>query len=390
MTFPLENLPSDLSLLLVAGEASGDTHGAALVSELGRLIKGKLQVVGIGGDGLLEEGQEQLYHISQMQVTGIAEVAGRYRFFRNVLGHIVQEVKSRKPDLILLVDYPGFNLRLARELSPLGIPICHYSAPQAWAWREGRVRFLRRYVDKLIVLFPFETEFFARHGVSTEYYGHPLLSHIKGERALLQQRGVALSGEDSRRIIAYFPGSRANEVGRHMPAMAEVARQLGESYRHIIPLARSLSTPEQESFRREYGAFEITDDAEALLQAAEVGLIKTGTSTLQAALIGTPFIALYKAAPLSYVLGRLLAKVEYLSIVNILSGKSVVPEFIQDNLTPKQLLRALRDLLEHPERREEMKAEFANVAETLHGEAPYRDAAASIASMVPQSRKRKR
>ena len=380
----MKRVTAQQSVLVVAGEASGDTHAAALTAELRRFLP-DAHFFGIGGDRLAEEGQEQLYHISEMQVTGFVEVAGRYRFLRKALNRIVAETRKRRPVLILLVDYPGFNLRLGRALSELRIPICHYIAPQVLAWREGRTRYLQRYVDKLIVLFPFEQEFFGQRGIAAEYYGHPLVTRMFLEKARREEKAAGLIGDDPRPVIAYMPGSRQNEIVRHMPVLEGVADRFGDRYRHIIPLADSLSPGQRKDFLKRYSSFEICDDAESLLQASRVGIVKSGTSTLQAATIGTPFVVIYRASRISYLLARLLARVRFLSIVNILAGKQVVEEFLQDELTVEGLYDAVSTLLADDERREHVKREFHSITHALEGDAPYRKAAGSIAQMVLNS-----
>lgn len=378
---PVEHSSSSRSILVVAGEASGDAHAAAIVRELRTLLPGT-KFFGIGGDRLAEEGQEQLYHISEMQVTGFVEVARHYKFFRKALQRIVREVVHRRPALILLVDYPGFNLRLGRALSNLSIPICHYVAPQVWAWREGRVRFLRDYVDKLIVLFPFEIKFFAERGVKAAYFGHPHVTRIEEERESRRVEAEKLIGNDPRPIVAYLPGSRQNEIERHMEVLSGVAQRLGSAYRHVIPLADSLSVEQQRDFVSRYSSFDIHNNAETVLEAATVGIVKSGTSTLQAAAIGIPFVAVYRASRLSYLLARSLAKVRFLSIVNILADRLVVQEFIQDDMTEENLFTAIQSLLNQSDLREEMRGEYRSIIDPLRGTEPYRKSAAAIAAMI--------
>jgi len=368
---------SSRSFLVVAGESSGDAHAAELI----RHLRGSLSdysLFGLGGDKLIAQGLQPLFHVSDMQVTGFVEVAKRYSFFRNVLRRTVAEVRTQNPAFAILVDYPGFNLRLARFLHEVDIPVYYYIAPQMWAWREGRVRFLRRFVKKLIVLFPFEQIFFSKRGVSTEYYGHPLGNRLEAGREKRLEAAKKIIGNDRRRIIAYLPGSRQNEVKPHLEELKGLARQLGDGYRHIIARAGSPSLEFIERGFSDEGLFEVVDSSEGLLEAADVGIIKSGTSTLQTAMIGTPFVVIYKASPITYLLGRSLAKVKHISIVNILADKLVVPELIQGDLTAENLWMSINDILFNEDRKEEMIGHFREIMESLRGDDPYRDAANSI------------
>ena len=198
------------SLLFVAGEASGDSHGAALLRSL-RSSLPEYSIFGIGGDQLIDEELEPLFHISETQVTGFVEVAKRYSFFRAALRKVLEEARKRRPEFAILVDYPGFNLRLAQGLHELGIPVYYYIAPQLWAWKEGRIRYLQKFVKKLIVLFPFELRYFSERGVPTEYFGHPLINRLEKEQDERSLAAQSIIGDDPRKIIAYMPGSRQNE-----------------------------------------------------------------------------------------------------------------------------------------------------------------------------------
>jgi lipid-A-disaccharide synthase len=324
------------TLLVVAGEASGDMHAAELVGEI-RRRRADLDVVGIGGEHLQREGLDALYTAAQMSVSGFLEVVRRYRFLRRAYRDTVALARRRRPALAILVDYPGFNLRLARELHSLGIPVVYYIAPQVWAWKEGRVEALRRFVDALIVAFPFEVEYFASKGITAHFFGHPLVD--------VDALAAAPEIEPKGRLttITYLPGSRQHEIARHMPLLTAVMRELGASYHHIVPLAPTLERRELEHYFAS-ASFEISTDARAALARADAALVKAGTSTVDAALAGVPFAAYYRTSRISYEIARRAIKVKWIAMVNILAGREIVREFVQERAEPGAMAEELRRL----------------------------------------------
>ena len=364
----------DVSVLIVAGEASGDLHGAAMLGEL-KTLRPDISTFGIGGNALAECGTELLFHASQTNVTGFAEVVRNYPFFRKVFRTIVSEVRRRRPAFAVLVDYPGFNLRLAKVLHQEGIPVFYYIAPQLWAWKEGRVKTLQSTVRALTVLFPFEVEYFARHGVPARFFGHPLVNRLQSEREDRMDRAVRLRGNDPRKIIAWLPGSRPNEIRRHLPIIVKAIDALGSDYRHVIARAMTVDPEYLSTFLQSIAGsltgVEIHDDSSVVLQAADVAVVKSGTSTLQAGLIGTPFCLMYKTSTLSYVIAKRLARISSLGMVNILAKKEIVREFIQSACTPETLTAEVHDLLHNTERTATMTKEFSDIQTQLFEEDSY-------------------
>lgn len=332
--------PRSNQVLIIAGEASGDAHAASLIREL-RLLAPQLRYWGIGGERLRAEGVELRYNAAEMSVVGFLEVARRYRFFRGVLESIADEAKRTRPRFAILVDYPGFNLRLARELRAAGIPVVYYIAPQVWAWKEGRVATLRANVDDLIVVFPFEIEYFLRHGITAHFFGHPLVDHL----ASLPPAVKGKPGE--RKTIAYLPGSRPEEIRRHMPTIVQVIRLLGRGYRHVIPLATTLPKEVLEAYGGE-AQFEIVGSVREALGGADAALVKSGTSTVETALYGVPFAVIYRTSPISYQIAKRAIKVPSIAMVNLLLGRPVVREFIQNDLQPVPVAEELRRLVDDP------------------------------------------
>lgn len=341
------------SILIIAGEASGDRHAAALVGEM-LALRDDLAFWGIGGDRLRARGVETLYDAAQMNVIGFVEVLKRYRFFRSVLDTIIRTAAERRPAFAILVDYPGFNLRLARELHALGIPVIYYIAPQVWAWKERRVEDIRKYVRDLIVVFPFEVDFFAKHSITAHFFGHPLIvEDVDGD-----------TDARSANIIAYLPGSRREEIERHMPVLTDVMVALGPSFRHIIPLASTVSRDVLEPYRGRAN-FEIVDSAREALSIAGAALVKSGTSTLDALLLDVPCAVFYKTSTSSYHIVKWLINVRFIAMINVLAGRMIVREFIQKEMTASALLAELRALLENREYRGRVLEGMREVREGL-------------------------
>jgi lipid-A-disaccharide synthase len=346
------------TVLVVAGEASGDMHAAELIRALRERWNGELDVIGIGGDECRKAGLDPLVDASHMSVSGFLEVVRRYRFLRGVFSRTVDLARARRPDLAILVDYPGFNLRLARELHSLGIPIAYYIAPQVWAWKEGRVEQLRRYVDELIVAFPFEVEYFARHGITAGFFGHPLVDILA--------RAMPPTGAGSGRLktVTYLPGSRSHEVARHMPLLTAVMRELGASYHHIVARAPTVGREELEAHRAG-ASFEIVDDAREALARSDVALVKAGTSTVEAAFAGVPFATYYRTSRISYEIARRAIRVDFIAMVNILAGRAIVREFIQRGAEAGAMAEELRRLIDDAGYRRGVLEDLRAVRESL-------------------------
>lgn len=371
-------MSSDNSILVVAGEASGDAHAASLFRAL-QSFRPELKAFGIGGDAMLRAGAELLAHASETNVTGFAEVARRYRFLKGVFNRVADEARRRKPALAVLVDYPGFNLRLAPLLRREGIPVFYYIAPQVWAWKEGRVRILRESADELAVLFPFEVDYFARHGITARFFGHPLVNRLEEEQEERNGKAVLLKGEDPRPIIACLPGSRPNEIRRHLPVLSGMAGLVGDRYRYVVARAETIRPEDLRALLPEGSPIELHDDASAVLQAADAGIVKSGTSTLEAALIGVPYGVIYKTSYVSYRIARALAGVDSIAMVNILEGRRVVREYLQDRCTPEALAGEVCRLLEDRAAGREMRETFRRIRAALYVPDTYHRTAAFVA-----------
>ncbi|MBC8145963.1 MAG: lipid-A-disaccharide synthase [bacterium] len=352
------SIASAPTVMIVAGEASGDMHGAALVKAMKQRVEG-LQVIGIGGKHLAAQGLRSIVDASRMNVSGFAEVVRHYHFLRRALVRTIALAHEVRPSIAILVDYPGFNLQLARELHAMGIPVVYYIAPQVWAWKEKRVEVIRRYVDTLIVAFPFEVDYFAQHAITAYFLGHPLVDVVTPI-----EHESARTHDANRPTIAYLPGSRLHEIRMHMPLMIAVMQAMGERFHHVVPLAATVDRTEVERYQVDV-AFDIIDDARIALAQADAALVKAGTSTIEAALAGVPFAAYYRTSILTYHIARRAIKVPWIAMVNILAGKQIVHEFIQSEADPLAMTRELRRLCDDAAYRRTVLSELAKVRVAL-------------------------
>jgi lipid-A-disaccharide synthase len=395
-------MPSDspsrpLRVLLSAGEASGEMYGAELIAALREMIAsptsancGQMwattEFFGLGGERMREAGCELVVEAREVAVVGLFEVLSHlpriYRHFHRLLA----EVDRRRPDVAVLIDFPDWNLRLAKQLHRRGIPVVYYVSPQLWAWRRWRVKLVQRYVSQMLVIFPFEQDFYSRHGVQVEFVGHPLgeleppgADEVKsGREGFAQRWGL----DPSRQWIALLPGSRRKELRMNLPAMLGAARRLGADFQYLMPVASTLDRDWVQtviSFCEDFWddnhprsgfspqPIHLTDDARASLLHARVGVVASGTATVEAALIGTPFVMVYRLGRLTWNLGRRLVKLPYYGMVNLIAGREVVPELIQERFTPEAVEYHVRAMLEDGPARQRMLDALAEVRERLRG-----------------------
>jgi lipid-A-disaccharide synthase len=352
-----------LTVIISAGEASGEMYGAQLVTALQELCPNTVTAFGMGGERMKEAGCELVVDARDVAVVGLFEVLSHlpriYREFHKLLA----EVDRRRPNVAVLIDFPDWNLRLAKQLHRRGIPVVYYVSPQLWAWRKSRLKLVQRYVREMLVIIPFEREFYAQHGVDVEFVGHPLseleMSHVTRVEFSLQW------GVDARRTwIALLPGSRRKELRLNLPAMLGAAARLGSAFQYVMPVA---STLDKEWVREQIAScgyrveVMLTDDARASLLHARAAVVASGTATVEAALIGTPFVMVYRVARLTWALGRHLVNLPHYGMVNLVAGREVVPELIQDRFTPANVEREVRRLLDDGEARRRMIAALAEV-----------------------------
>jgi len=309
--------------------------------------------VGMGGPLMAGEGVELLAELDDLAVMGFAEVLGRLPFFLRLERRVTALLDSGRVDLVLPIDYPGFNLRMTRAAHRRGIPVLYYITPQVWAWKPRRAARLAREAAALAVIFPFEVEFLARYGARATFVGHPLLEEDEAPTPAGPGAFAAREGLDPERpILALLPGSRRQELDRHLALFAEVARRVVAARPGVQPvLAQAPSLP---GAALEGVGLPVVSDFRGLLHAARAGIVKSGTSTLEAALAEIPFVMVYRTSPFTYSLARRLVKVEHVALANLVAGRRVVPEFLQDQATPERLCAALLPLLDDTPEREAM------------------------------------
>lgn len=361
------------SILIVAGEESGERLAAELVASMASMRPG-LTFWGVGGDMMRVNGVDLVATTELTAVSGFLEIARHYRALRRLMREIKTRAARERPSLALLVDYPGFNLRLARLLCRTGIPVVYYVAPQTWAWKEGRMKELRRHVSTLIVVFPFEETYFRRHGVAVRYFGNPHANRIRHSNA---QSLIGPSEVDTRPVIAYLPGSRRHEVERHLPLVIDVANRLGPSFRHVVARARNIDVSLL-SECLQASDVTIADGSDEALRIAHVAVVKAGTSTLDATMYGVPFVTIYRTSWPSYLVSRMLIRIPWVAMPNILMHRRIVPELIQNDCTAERVASVVRDIADEGSTRSTMIEDLRDLRTQLSGHDPVGDAARFI------------
>lgn len=336
------------NVMIVAGEASGDLHAANLVRELLAKAPGT-RLCGMGGAKLREVGVELLVDSSNLAVIGFIEVLAHYREIKAALRKLQAAVVERRPDLLILVDYVGFNLRLAETAKHAGIKVLFYVSPQVWAWRPHRVKQIGACVDMMAVLFPFEAEFYERHGIPVRYVGHPLLEHAKPQ--LTREQALEAFGLESERpIVGLLPGSRRGEIKRLLPVLLATADELRRRIppvQFVLPLASSLTEADVARYAPEsHGVHVVQGQSYDVMNVADALISASGTATLEAALIGTPMVIVYKISLLSYWILKRLILIEHVGLANIVAGERVVQELLQHAARPELIADEVQRMLE--------------------------------------------
>ncbi len=373
-------------VLIVAGEASADLHGSHLVTALKRLKPG-LTFWGIGGQRLQEAGVRILFNSSDMAVVGLTEVVSRLATVTRAYLTLKTILRKERPLLLILMDFPDFNLRLARAAKRLQIPVLYYISPQVWAWRKGRVNTIRRWVDRMAVILPFEKDFYREKGLYVEDVGHPLLEEIPmdldGEKVRLEF-GLL---HDASPVLALLPGSRKEEVTNLLPVMVKAAERIRSEHARLKCLLPRASTVPAELIagllrKSSLDVQVIEGDVYRVLKACDLAMVASGTATLEAAILETPMVIVYRVSFFSYWIGRMVISVPFIGLVNLVAGEEVVPELIQGDVTPDRLAREAMDILDHDERRRDMVKKLHALRETLgQGSASERTARIALEMM---------
>jgi lipid-A-disaccharide synthase len=353
---------------MIAGEASGDLHGSAVVRAL-KVLSPSVDVAGVGGDRMRREGMELVRDIADLGFMGFVEVLRNLGTIRDLKRMLIGELERRRPDVVVLIDYPGFNLRFAREAKSRGIPVLYYISPQVWAWHRGRVKKMRSLVDRMKVVFPFEVEIYRKEGIDVEFVGHPLAEHIGTSctRAEFFRRNGL---DPSKKLLGLFPGSRRQEIERILPVISRAADLLctGRELQVAIGVAPNLG---KEFVGRFTGAGSravmVEDGTYDLMAYADAAIVTSGTATLEAGWFGTPMAVVYRTSPLTYCIGRLLVDIRSIGLVNIVAGKSIVPEFIQGAMTAGKLSEAVGRFLDDESLAASVRRELSVIREKLGG-----------------------
>lgn len=361
-----------MNFLLSVGEASGDTYGAQLIDALRQLAPNST-FFGMGGEKMRTAGCELLVHANEVAVVGLVEVLTHLPGIRRRFKHLVAEAARRKPDAAILIDFPDFNLRLARELHRLGIPVFYFVSPQIWAWRTGRVKQIKKYVRKMIVIFPFEQEFYRRHGVEVSYVGHPL-AYVPPPQISREEFAAQHGLDPKKQWIALLPGSRRKEVLLNLPSMVAAAYLLeqrllrqGSGVEFVLPVASTLNEGwVREQLPKNIVSIKLVGNARATLMHSRAAVVASGTATVEAALSGTPFVVVYRLAPLTWLLGRRLVKLDTFAMPNLIAGEQIIPELIQKDFTAQNVVRELSAIIADGPARRQMQDALKMVQHRLH------------------------
>jgi lipid-A-disaccharide synthase len=369
-----------LRILLVTGEASGDLHGANLAREL-RNLESDVELVGVGGDKMLEAGVRMLPGIGRLDVMGVPGLGQLLTAMRNYLA-ITRFLRETSCDAAVFIDHPGLNLRLARVAKKIGHRVVYYIAPQVWAWRPGRLHLIARIVDRMIVILPFEEPLFRQAGVRCDFVGHPLLDAMAPsyDRIELRKRyGL----DDAGVVLGLLPGSREREVRSLLPAMLHTAARLTRLYPALQPVVAQAASIRDEMLEEVAAESRvkprvIKDQPNEVMAASDLLLVASGTATLQGAVIGTPMVIVYRASWLTYWLARWLITIKHIGLVNIVAGRSIVPEVIQQDVTPERLTEEAAHLLRDRVAARQMREAFRAVRQSLGSPGASKRAAALV------------
>ena len=372
------------TIFISAGEASGEHYGALLVEALKRQLAQRGETAtffGMGGPRMESAGLERVVYAEDMAVMGLTEVVRHLPRIYGEFRKLKRTIRSRRADVAVLIDFPEIHLRLAREFHRLGVPVIYFVSPQLWAWKKHRIRLVRKFVRRMLVIFPFEEPFYRERGVEAEFVGHPLAE--LPAPAISREQFAADHGLDPGKTwIGLLPGSRAKEIGDILPEMLHAARTLSQNsvggqaesdgMEFVIPLASTLNAVQRAEVQRlveRHGAgltVRLVNDARATLFHARASVVASGTATVEAALIGNPFVVVYRVSPLTYAMAKRMVKVPHVAMANLIAGKRVVPELIQNDFTAANIVQQLGSLLPDGLVRESMMKELALVRPALH------------------------
>lgn len=372
------------SVLIIAGENSGDKYGAELVREFKKKYS-QIEFFGIGGSQMEQEGVQLLYSVQDLALVGIVEVLSHIPRIKKILNSITFEGKKRKPVAAVLIDSPDFNLRLAKKLKSLSVPVLYYISPTVWVWRKWRLKTIKKFVQKMMLIFPFEEEIYKKHNIPAVFVGHPLVN--KMDVSLSREDFFRKHGINSMKpILCVLPGSRSSEIRYHMPVLIDALKKINQKYdvQFILNLANNLN----KDLVLKYIPSSLDNikilsvDAYAAMAYSDMALSSCGTVNLELALLETPFLAFYRLSSLTYNLGIHLIKIKNYSIVNIMAGVEVVPELIQKNFTSDNIFKETQDILESQHKQDKMILEFKRIKGLLGDKRASHNVATELSKLV--------
>ncbi|MDR9435292.1 MAG: lipid-A-disaccharide synthase [Thiohalophilus sp.] len=371
--------------MIIAGEASGDLHAAKLVEGV-KQQRPDTRFFGIGGSAMRKAGVEILVESSELAVVGLIEVFAHRKVIFGALNQMREILRSDPPDLLILTDYPEFNLRLAQTAKECGVKVLYYISPQIWAWRQGRVKKIQRLVDKMAVVFPFEVDFYARHGVPVTYVGHPLAHEVKASAdrdTLLHEFGM----DPERPVVGLFPGSRRSEIKRLLPIIIDTARLLQQQrpqLQFVLPIASTLNPDliRKNMPEHELDIHYIEQRPYDAMLASDAIITVSGTVTLEIALTGIPMVVINRVAWLTYHIVKRMLKIDHLALCNIVAQRRIVPELIQNDATPRAIAAELERILDDDDYRKEIKQGLEEVRQKLEDDSHITDIATVTVEMI--------
>jgi lipid-A-disaccharide synthase len=372
-------------VMIFAGETSGDMYGGRLAEALRKSGK-DFSVSGIGGDAMADAGVELITHIRELSVMGIWEVVKDYRRLRGILKRARENVRQEAPDAVVLVDFYRFNIEIAREAKKTGIPVFYYVAPKLWVWGAGRIRTLRKYVDHILAVFPFEEEYFRSRKMPVTYVGNPLMDLLPDVDLSSFRTGLDLEPEDT--VIGILPGSRVSEVRKLLPVFLQAARlvssELEGKTRFVMPLAHTIPRSLVDEFTEGFGVQLILTegDSRKVLGISDAAIVASGTATLEAFLLGVPQVVAYRASWLSFLVGKSIIRIPRVSLPNILCGRDVVEEFLQGDAVPENLAGSVLELLKNDAGKIEYRRAGQEILESLKGREAPRLAARAVLEIL--------
>ncbi len=352
------------TFLIIVGEKSADNHGAKLIESI-KMLEPKSSFIGLGGPNMVREGLYTIEDIEKLAIMGFSEVIKQLLFFLRLRKKIIKIIKNYKPDHIILIDYPGFNLRLLKKIKKnFNIPITYYISPQIWAWKENRIRLIKKYVDQMLVIFKFEKRWYKERGLNVKYVGHPFFDQWEPTHKKIMQNLLKISKD--KLLVTLYPGSRKQELKRHLPLFIEIAKKIKEKIpetHFIIGLANNL---EISSFIIPSWIKIERENSQISLECADLALVCSGTATFEAAVYKTPMIIIYKMSKLSWLITKLIVRVKFAGIINIIANNKIIPEYIQYEAQVDPIVKNSLDLLKNEQMNKEMKKNLKNICKDFN------------------------